>query len=185
MGKNPKRAVQDQRVINLPPPKAKRPGGVTGKGFRPGQSGNPSGRPKGQSVTACIRELLKQTKLDSYRLPAGKRVMDVVAEVILKAALRGEHRYVETLLDRVEGRATLPIAAEGDVTIKVEYVNDWRGHDEPQVQLSKSEQSDRERAFRVPSGNRGVRTEGTVLPRGSEPPESASGLGEEDSDDWV
>ena len=41
---------------------AKRPGGVTGKGFMPGQSGNPSGKRKGSvSLAATLaRSLTKQ-----------------------------------------------------------------------------------------------------------------------------
>ncbi len=41
-------ATPDQRP-------AKRLGGVTGKGFRPGQSGNPGGRPKGLKVFSVLR----------------------------------------------------------------------------------------------------------------------------------
>ncbi|HNQ88087.1 MAG TPA: DUF5681 domain-containing protein [Verrucomicrobiota bacterium] len=45
-------SVQEQR-------KSKRPGGVTGRGFMPGCSGNPSGRRKGvASVQAALRRTL-------------------------------------------------------------------------------------------------------------------------------
>ena len=44
----------------------KKPGGVTGKGFMPGQSGNPGGRPK---ENAEVRDLARQhTKLAIERL---------------------------------------------------------------------------------------------------------------------
>jgi hypothetical protein len=43
-----------------PKPKAKKPGGCTGKGFQPGQSGNPGGRPAGQSLTARLRAILDE-----------------------------------------------------------------------------------------------------------------------------
>ena len=47
-------------TFNNAPTTDKRPGGVTGKGFMPGQSGNPSGRPRKLPITdryAVIAEL--------------------------------------------------------------------------------------------------------------------------------
>jgi hypothetical protein len=40
----------------------KRPGGVTGKGWVPGRSGNPSGRPKKKPITEIFEELLEDPK---------------------------------------------------------------------------------------------------------------------------
>lgn len=83
---------------------AKRPGGITGKGFRPGVSGNPGGRPKGRSITARLREALESNQLAGKPLRDGKIVLDLVVEAILAEAAAGNTRMVKELLDRIEGK---------------------------------------------------------------------------------
>ena len=39
-------------------------GGITGKGFMPGQSGNPAGRPPGQSIKELVRKHLDDNPED-------------------------------------------------------------------------------------------------------------------------
>jgi hypothetical protein len=74
------------------------------KPWKPGQSGNPAGKPKGRSVTARLRDLLDAVELGGKPVPDGKQVADLLAEVILKNALKGDHRFVSTVLDRTEGK---------------------------------------------------------------------------------
>lgn len=64
--------------------------------FKPGQSGNPGGRPKGTSITAELRSLLQQEH-------SGKAIATLVAERLLKEALGGRHNHIQILLDRTEG----------------------------------------------------------------------------------
>lgn len=71
--------------------------------FKPGNKASP-GRPKGRSVTARLRDLLDAVEIGGRPLPDGKQVADLLAEVIVRNALKGDHRYVATVLDRVEGR---------------------------------------------------------------------------------
>ncbi len=77
-----------------------------------GVSGNPGGRPRGRSVSARLRALLEGTAVGGQPLPDGKAVADLVAEVILTHALKGDPRFVALLLDRVEGKVTERVEAE-------------------------------------------------------------------------
>jgi hypothetical protein len=71
--------------------------------FKPGMSGNPSGRPKGRiSVTRFIRELLAEGD--------GERARNV-AESIIKNAEDGDIRHIAELLQRVDGKVTDKIEA--------------------------------------------------------------------------
>jgi hypothetical protein len=70
-------------------------GGVTGKGFMPGQSGNPSGRPKTKPVSDRLRHALESGDAD------------VVTGLLLEGAKKGDLAFIKEILDRVEGK---PIA---------------------------------------------------------------------------
>lgn len=100
-------SVKEQRDNNI--------GGVTGKGFMPGQSGNPGGRPKGKSLTAVLRELLNQ-------IPQGdnKELKEAVVKALIGKALTGDTRALDIIFDRTDGKVSLPL----DVTEiqKIEYV---------------------------------------------------------------
>lgn len=86
-------------------------GGVTGRGFLPGQSGNPNGRPHTKGLLTALRNKVAETGAD------GRTVEDQLVEVLVQEALRGKHRLpaVEAIFDRLEGRSTLRLDVN-DVT---------------------------------------------------------------------
>jgi hypothetical protein len=98
--------AQEQREIN-----GKRPGGVTGKGFRPGRSGNPAGRPKGQSLTALLRAELD--KNDNAQ---------ALAEMIVARALSGDIHFCKLILDRTEGKVPDRIAGPDGEEARVQLI---------------------------------------------------------------
>ncbi len=83
-------------------------GGITGKGFMPGQSGNPSGRPKRKPLTDAYAALLdkpippdmaRQLKLDESTTYA-----QVIAMSLVREAVKGKVQAAAEVADRVEGR---------------------------------------------------------------------------------
>lgn len=85
----------------------KMPGGITGKGFMPGQSGNPTGRPKKKPITELYEAMLNDPEL-----------LDVAKDAIRRAISKGSMAMVlqlKEMAERVEGKVTQPI--EADVTI--------------------------------------------------------------------
>lgn len=84
--------VQEQRDNNV--------GGVTGKGFKPGQSGNPGGRPKGTSLTALLREAVDRED------GAGRTVGDVLIDVLIGIARAGDRQAIKDVFERVDGKLT-------------------------------------------------------------------------------
>lgn len=77
----------------------RRLGGVTGKGFRPGQSGNPSGGPKGiGDVRAAAR---------AHTTLAIQTLAEVAAN--RKAAPSARVSAAEALLDRGWGKSVQPV----------------------------------------------------------------------------
>jgi hypothetical protein len=79
----------------------KKLGGVTGRGFLPGQSGNPSGRPRTRGLLGTLR--LRVAEIG----PDGRSLEERLIDVLINEAMRGRHRLaaVETIFDRLEGRA--------------------------------------------------------------------------------
>lgn len=83
-------------------------GGVTGKGFKPGQSGNPNGRPKGTSLTARLRVAIEKPE------PGDERpVADRLVAKLITLALEGDRQAIKDVFERVDGK--VPDKLEADL----------------------------------------------------------------------
>jgi uncharacterized protein DUF5681 len=98
-GRASTRVVESQRENNA----GKKPGGVTGKGFMPGHSGNPGGRPKGSvKVSSCYeRSLARPFPGD----PQGRTYAQVIADKAVELAAEGRIDAIKEVTDRTEGRS--------------------------------------------------------------------------------
>ena len=70
--------------------------------WKPGQSGNPNGRPKSNPVTEAYRDILEA------RIPGDpdeRTFAQAIAQVMLEGALLGSVKATREITDRVEGRA--------------------------------------------------------------------------------
>lgn len=79
----------------------KRLGGVTGRGFVPGQSGNPSGRPRTRGLVSSLRAKMAEVG------PDGRSLEDRLVGVLVQEALKGRQRLaaVAVIFDRLYIRA--------------------------------------------------------------------------------
>lgn len=114
---NPEQPPADQSSIKPPPPQR----------WKPGQSGNPSGRPKGSvSITEKLRMIVGRAVTDfpayvkiaqglgiSPEEIAVMKVGEVVAHAAILQAVRGKPQIVTEVLDRVDGPVTREIRDEG------------------------------------------------------------------------
>ena len=79
----------------------KLPGGITGKGWKPGESGNPNGRPiKVRSIPDILHKIG-----DEEGTVSGKYTkLDVVLRKVFDFALEGKSWAVQFIADRTEGK---------------------------------------------------------------------------------
>lgn len=89
------------------------------KPFKPGQSGNPGGRPKGLSITARLRALLEKGEINGEPIKGGQQVADLVAESIVKQAISGNAPLIKELLDRTEGKVPDRLAGPDGETLTI------------------------------------------------------------------
>lgn len=87
-------------------------GGITGKGFLPGQSGNPGGRPKGsvKISSAYERSLARLVPGD----PEGRTYAQFIADKNVELAAQGNLAATKEVTDRVEGKAPRTIEISHD-----------------------------------------------------------------------
>lgn len=83
----------------------RRPGGITGKGFMPGRSGNPSGRPKKNHVTKMYERLLSNPQ-------KRKEIEEAVFNRLVSNRMVGSLELRECA-DRTEGK----VAQEVDMNV--------------------------------------------------------------------
>ena len=76
--------------------------------FKPGQSGNPGGRPKTKLITQAYRELLEQ--LD----PKEKITLaQLLAKKTVEQARKGSLAALKEITDRTEGKSVQPLSHSG------------------------------------------------------------------------
>ncbi len=76
--------------------------------FKPGQSGNPGGRPKTKLITQAYRELLEQ--LDPKER---KTLAQRLARKAVQQALKGNLAALKEITDRTEGKSVQPLSHSG------------------------------------------------------------------------
>ena len=105
-------------------------GGVTGKGWKKGKSGNPNGRPKkGEAWADVANELLISKEIDiTMKMPNGKvkrlnlesdrSFRHAVIVGMIKEAMNGNVQAARELADRTEGKPK----QEREITNKTEPI---------------------------------------------------------------
>lgn len=111
----PATAVEKNAKPTPRSPDGKRLGGVTGKGFMPGQSGCPGGRPKKQPLTRALEAQLGDPAPND---PKGLTRAQKIADALIKLAERGNVPAAKEIADRVEGKVPQALTgAEGSALI--------------------------------------------------------------------
>jgi hypothetical protein len=78
--------------------------------FQPGESGNPSGRPR-KLMTEAYRRALERTIAGD---PNGRTYADVIAEKMIALGLKGDIRAVAEVSTRADGLPPQSVSFDGD-----------------------------------------------------------------------
>lgn len=78
--------------------------------WKPGESGNPGGRPKKTPLADACRDLLEEAV---PRDRSGRSYAEAIAEKLAKKALRGNIAAVREIADRAEGKARQAMEVSG------------------------------------------------------------------------
>jgi len=83
--------------------------------FKPGESGNPAGRPKqGETISDLVREVGEQRKM--IKVAGKKRMLPLIKITILKMydlAMSGDVAAFKALAERRDGKVPTPIEHSG------------------------------------------------------------------------
>lgn len=79
--------------------------------FKPGQSGNPGGRPKRKPLTEAYERILSN--------PAEA---NAIAKAMIRLARKGNVRAAQELADRTEGKAIQAMDISGDMSVDMEII---------------------------------------------------------------
>jgi hypothetical protein len=89
--------------------------------WKPGQSGNPGGRPRKTSVSDAYARHIDSPLPDTIRLKLrlrkGATWADAMALGQLHSAVKGKTDAAREIADRLEGRARQPVDVSGGITV--------------------------------------------------------------------
>ena len=94
--------------------------------WRPGESGNRSGRPRRSPISDCYEALaevrLSKEARDALRLPPEvkrriKTYGDLLAWAQFRSGFRGKTDAAREIVDRLEDRARQPVDVSGEITV--------------------------------------------------------------------
>ena len=89
------------------------------KMFKPGQSGNPNGRPPGvRYLSELTRDLLRETRKGDIE---GKTTDELIVLALVKEALKGNTKAIEMIHDWTEGKVTDTHRIEGEGIVSILY----------------------------------------------------------------
>ena len=77
--------------------------------WKPGQSGNPNGRPKGNIVDELLKALHEELDTEKGKVKIGR----AVAQKLLQAALKGDLRATNQILDFTESKPKQSVEHSG------------------------------------------------------------------------
>lgn len=97
--------------------------------YKPGETGNPNGRPKGKTVASEIKRIIAER---------GEKNQDVVrglALVAIEQALKGDYRYFEAVRELVDGpRPKGGVSISGNmIQVVFEDLKPPEGYDPPRM----------------------------------------------------
>jgi hypothetical protein len=100
---------------------------------------NPGGLPRKEPITSRLKALLDLKDVNGVPLKDGKTVADLVAEALIKRAVKGDPRHLSMLLERVEGKVVerLLVASQSsgpDISVVLSMVRESLDGEEPDVQ---------------------------------------------------
>lgn len=91
----------------------KKPGGATGKGFKPGQSGNPGGRPKGyeRRLRECVDAMKADDPMSDPEAPDVKiPAFEAICKRAVLDAVAGDRYARDFIADRLMGKPKMNVA---------------------------------------------------------------------------
>jgi hypothetical protein len=84
--------------------------------FKPGQSGNPNGAPKGPYLTTILKKLLDE-EIEIVDAETGLkrkiRKSELVTVALLKQAAKGNVKAIREIMDRIDGKVPQKIGLTG------------------------------------------------------------------------
>ena len=84
--------------------------------WKPGESGNPKGRPKTDSITRAIRKLLDEGI-------NGEPLYEAIAKVAVQKALQGDRHFWTYVIERSDGKVADALTQSGEVEVIVRYAD--------------------------------------------------------------